>query len=198
MARSLFLLAPLFVALPGAAIAESIEDPNYTTHNLLIYNERDQILLQRNFMGWSTPGTRYDKRLTIDENIADLANNYGVQVCNLGLVGQFSYRYGYTPAISTRSHYAARLAGGTAKPPKGFEELRWVDRETALRLIADGSQKAPPALVDLTRQMLRAPNRIWSGAFSIWRDGDLYRSRMIEPFRALGTTARIDRKCPAS
>lgn len=177
------------VASPSAAWAEPVEDPNYTTQNLLIYNERGEILLQRNFMGWSTPGTRYDKRLTIRESLDDMAERYGVRLCGVRLAGLFSYRYSYTPAISTRSHYSARLAGGTARPPAGFDELRWVDRDTALKLVGDASQKSPPALIELTRQMLTRPEYIWGGAFTIWQDGEIYQSRMLEPLEMLGQTS---------
>lgn len=59
--------------------------------------------------------------------------------------------------------------------PRGFEELRW---------------KAPPALVELTRKMVGEPERIWGVAFSIWQEGQLYRSRMTLPFYALGYTAQ--------
>ena len=186
-----FVVAMLPLAIPTPAAAQPVEDPNYTTQNLMIFNERDQILLQRNFMGWSTPGTRYDKRLTIEENLVDLAKTYGVRICRVRLAGLFSYRYGYTPAISTRSHYAARLAGGAAKPPAGFAELRWVDRPAALRLMAESSQKSPPALVELSRRMLTAPDRIWGGAFSIWQEGETYRSRMLQPFQVLGYTESL-------
>jgi len=183
-----FVVAMVPLAVLAPATAQPVEDPNYTTQNLMIFNERDQILLQRNFMGWSTPGTRYDKRLTIEESLADLAKTYGVRICRVRLAGLFSYRYGYTSAISTRSHYAARLAGGVAKPPAGFAELRWVDRPIALRLMAENSQKSPPALVELSRQMLTAPDRIWGGAFSIWQEGETYRSRTLQPFQVLGYT----------
>ena len=185
----IFFLALLTSVGPSSALAADAEDPNYTTQNVMILNEEGQILMQRNFMGWSTPGTRYDKRLTIEESLADLAGQYGVQLCDIRLAGLFSYRYSYTPAISTRSHYFARSAGGSARPPKGFDELRWVDRDKVIGLMASDTQKAPPALVELTRKMIQEPGQIWGGAFSIWQEGDLYRSRMVQPFYALGYTA---------
>ncbi|MBL8656707.1 MAG: NUDIX hydrolase [Altererythrobacter sp.] len=186
IAHRLLVVATVTIASLTPAQAQPVEDPNYTTQNLMIFNARDEILLQRNFMGWSTPGTRYDKRLTIEESLADLAQTYGVRICRVRLAGLFSYRYGYTPAISSRSHYSVRLAGGVAQPPSGFAELRWVDRPTALRLMAESSQKSPPALVELTRQMLTVPDRIWGGAFSIWQEGESYRSRTLQPFEVLG------------
>lgn len=193
-----FLLALLTCVSPLSVAAENAEDPNYTTQNVMILNDQGQILMQRNFMGWSTPGTRYDKRLTIEESLADLAEKYGVQVCDIRLAGLFSYRYSYTPAISTRSHYYVRLAGGSARPPKGFDELRWVDRDKVVGLMASETQKAPPALVELTRKMIEEPDRIWGGAFSIWQEGDLYKSRMVQPFYTLGYTAPLTSAAVAS
>ncbi|PXA96440.1 hypothetical protein DMC47_17520 [Nostoc sp. 3335mG] len=170
----------------GTARAQPVDDPNYTTQNLIIVNDAGEVLLQRNFMGWSTPGARYDKRLTIHEGLADLARTYGVEIGDVRLAGLFSYRYGYTPAISTRSHYRARLTGGSARAPAGFDDLRWFAPDAAIAAIASDSQKSPPALVELMRQMLSRPETIWTGAFYIWQDGETYRSKILEPFAPLG------------
>ncbi|HZF44479.1 MAG TPA: NUDIX hydrolase [Sphingomonadaceae bacterium] len=182
-----FPLIVLAGALSAQAVAaEAVSDPNYTTQNLLVYNNKGQVLLQRNFMGWSTPGLRYDKRQTIRESLDGLATNYGVSVGNVRLAGMFSYRYGYTPAISTRTHYAAKLAGGTPKAPAGFDEVRWFSPPAALAAVGSASQKSPPALVQLTRQMLTRPETIWGGSFYVWEEDKAYKSRPTEPFHALG------------
>ncbi|KTE25685.1 MULTISPECIES: hypothetical protein [unclassified Sphingopyxis] len=172
--------------LAPPALAETVEDPNYTTQNLMIYNDRGQVLLQRNFMGWSTPGLRYDKRVSIRQSLGELASNYGLTISDLRLSGLFSYQYGYTPAISTRSHYSATAAGGTATAPKGIDEVRWFDRADAIAAIASDTQKSPPALVAISRQMLSHPETIWSGSFYIWREGEAYLSKVVEPLEPIG------------
>ncbi len=184
---SAVLLAASFIA---QAEAEPVSEPNYTTQNLIIYNEQGQVLLQRNFMGWSTPGWRYDDRVTLTEGLHQLAGRYGVKITDLRLAGLFTYRYTYTPAMSTRSHYSARLASGTPKAPQGFEELRWFSPSDAVAAIGDDSQRSPQALVQLNRQMLENPETIWGGAFHIRQEDERYLSEMTEPFHAWGGQSR--------
>lgn len=187
----LFLSAAFLAASSIAqADAEPADEPNYTTQNLIIYNEQGHVLLQRNFMGWSTPGWRYDDRVTLSEGLHQLARRYGVEISDLRLAGLFTYRYTYTPAMSTRSHYSARLVGGTPKAPQGFEELRWFSPRDAVAAIGDDSQRSPQALVQLSRQMLENPDTIWGGAFHIRQEGQRYLSEMTEPFHAWGEQSR--------
>ncbi len=187
-----WLLAAGLLAASAIAQAEPepVSEPNYTTQNLIIYNDQGQVLLQRNFMGWSTPGWRYDDRVTLTEGLHQLARRYGVEVSDLRLAGLFTYRYTYTPAMSTRSHYSARLAGGTPKAPQGFEELRWFSPSDAVAAIGDDTQRSPPALVQLSRQMLENPGTIWGGAFHIRQENERYLSEMTEPFHAWGELSR--------
>ena len=184
---SAVLLAASFIA---QAEAEQASEPNYTTQNLIIYNDQGQVLLQRNFMGWSTPGWRYDERVTLTEGLHQLARRYGIEINGLRLAGLFTYRYTYTPAMSTRSHYSARLAGGAPKAPQGFDELRWFSPKDAIAAMGDASQRSPQALVQLNRQMLENPETIWGGAFHIRQEDERYLSEMTEPFHAWGGQSR--------
>lgn len=174
--------------LGQSATAEDVTDPNYTTQNLMIFNDRGEVLLQRNFMGWSTPGLRYDKRHSVKASLDELALKYGMTISGVRLSGMFSYQYGYTPAISTRSHYSAALAGGSAKAPAGIDEVRWFSRPDAIAAIAADTQKSPEALIQLSRQILTKPKTIWGASFYIWQVGTVYKSRMTEPFFPLGLT----------
>ncbi len=185
MARPMTMMLVAALMLPGVTQAEDVVDPNYTTQNLMVFDKQGCVLLQRNFMGWSTPGVRYDKRHTIRAGLDELAAKYGITIADVRLSGLFSYQYSYTPAISTRSHYSATLAGGTPKPPEGIDELRWFTPGDAVAAIASHSQKAPPALAELSRQMLTRRDRIWGGSFYIWQDGETYKSRVTEPFYVL-------------
>ncbi len=52
---------------PGTPAAAPVvgRTENYTTQSLLVFNAPGEVALQRNFMGWSTPGVRFDTRKSI-------------------------------------------------------------------------------------------------------------------------------------
>ncbi len=174
-------------ARPAAAPAvERVE--NYTTQSLLVYNARGEVALQRNALGWSTPGLRFDQRTSIRASLDGLAAKYGMRITDARLAGLFTYTYGFSTATATRSHYAAALAGGALAAPGDMLEVRWVAPAEAVRLISSASQKAPPSFVAMTAQILTRPDRIWGGAFHVWQEGETYRSRVTEPMYELGRT----------
>ena len=179
--------APAPVGAPaGAPAVERAE--NYTTQRLLVFNTRGEVALQRNFMGWSTPGVRYDKRESIRASLDGLAAKYGMRIADVRLAGLFTYEYGFSTAIATRSHYVATLAGGALAAPADMLEVRWVAPAEAVRLISAASQKSPPSFVAMTAQILTRPDRIWGGAFHVWQEGEAYKSRPTEPIYELGKT----------
>lgn len=169
------------------ATEETIEkEPNYATQRLLIFNGKNEILLQRNAYGWSTPGVRFDQRVSIFQGLNALAQKYGVKIKDVSLAGLFSYEYGFTTAISTRSHYRARLAGGELATPPDMEETAWVSVAEALKLIASDSQRSPPSYVAMTKLMLERPDIIWGGAFHVWQEDGVNKSKVLEASYPLG------------
>ncbi len=156
------------------------QDENYTTQRLLIFNERDEVLLQLNAMGWSTPGQRFDRPLSLRAALDELAARYGVRIDDVRLAGLLTYEYGDSPAISSRTHYRARLAGGEPRAPEGVRALRWFPREAAIAAMALDSQRAPPSFVEMTTRMLREPDTVWGGAFHVWQEDGVHRSRALE------------------
>ena len=186
---SLLVACALTVVCRTDATAQAVERvENYTTQSLLVYNARGEVALQRNVMGWSTPGVRFDKRESIRRSLDGLAAKYGMTITDIRLAGLFTYEYGFSTAIATRSHYAATLAGGALTAPSDVLEVRWVAPTEAVQLIASASQKSPPSFVMMTAQMLTHPDRIWGGAFHVWQDGEVYKSRVTEPIYELGKT----------
>ncbi|MEL1264163.1 hypothetical protein [Pseudoxanthomonas putridarboris] len=185
--KPIFLLF-LLLALPLHVRAGGGDDDNYTTQRLLVFNDRGEVLLQSNAMGWSTPGQRFDTRLSLRASLDSLAGKYGIRIENVALAGMLTYEYGFTTALSTRTHYMARIAGGEPKAPDGTRELRWFSRDEAIAAISADSQKSPPSFVQMTTRMLREPGTIWGGAFHVWQEGDAYRSRVVEPMYPLGAT----------
>jgi hypothetical protein len=185
----LLVACALTAACRTQAVAQAVERvENYTTQSLLVYNTRGEVALQRNVMGWSTPGVRFDKRESIRTSLDGLAAKYGMRIADVRLAGLFTYEYGFSTAIATRSHYAATLAGGALTAPGDVLEVRWVTPAEAVRLISSASQKSPPSFVAMTTQMLTHPDRIWGGAFHVWQEGEVYRSRVTEPMYELGKT----------
>jgi len=163
------------------------KEENYITQRLLIFNDRDEVLLQLNGMGWSTPGQRFDRPLSVRAALDELAARYGVRIDDVRLAGLLTHSYGYSPAISTRTHYHARWAGGEPRAPDGVQSLRWFPREEAIVVMALESQRAPPSFVEMTTRMLREPDSVWGGAFHVWEETGIYRSRPLEPMHALAT-----------
>ena len=141
---------------------------NYTTQSLLVFNARGEVALQRNAMVWSTPGVRFDMWKSIRAPLDRLAAKYGMAIADIRLTGLFTYEYGFSTAIATRSHYAATLAGGALTAPGDVLEVRWAPSAEAVRIISSGSQKLPPSFVAMTTQMLTHSDRIWGGAFHVW------------------------------
>lgn len=187
--RQIIVLSFFLLGLSALAWAseETIEkESNYVTQRLLIFNGKNEILLQRNAYGWSTSGVRFDQRVSIHQGLDALAQKYGVKIKDVALAGLFSYEYGFTTAISTRSHYRAKLAGGELATPTDMEETAWVAITKAITLIASDSQRSPPSYVAMMTLMLEQPDTIWGGAFHVWQEDGVYKSKVVEAPYALG------------
>jgi hypothetical protein len=186
------VLLTLLCVGPSPAIAQASASPataqpkaldNYTIQRLIILNDRHEVLLERNAMGWMTPALRSTGRQSVKEALRELALSLGVETEQPQLAGLFTYAFDETPIdpahanISFRTHYLARYKSGSlVQPGDGSKEYRWVATDKAPALISMESLRTETALI------LNYPKTLWGGSFLVtFVDGKLQGTRTIEP-----------------
>lgn len=65
------------------------EVDNYTIQYLIVRNDKDEVLLQKNKAGWHTLVIRSNKNQSINEAMDSLANSVGLTINFLRLAGMY-------------------------------------------------------------------------------------------------------------
>ncbi len=152
---------------------------NYTVQYLIIFNEKDEILMLKNKAGWHTPAMRSNESQSIKEAMNSLANSLGLTVQSLKLAALYTYKFEGLPdhkQVSFRTHFTARLkTGNLTQPREADKEYHWVPFKEAMEKITFDSLKLE------TKQILKYPQKIWGGSFLIvWKDNVFMGSKVLE------------------
>lgn len=155
------------------------EVDNYTVQYLIIFNDKGEVLLQKNKAGWHTLAMRSNKSQSVKEAMDSLANSVGLTINSLRLAGLYVYKFEGLPdhnEASFRTHFTARLEEGELTQPNDPDrEYRWMSRNEAVEKITFESLKLE------TSQILNGPEKVWGGTFLIlWKDGQFLGSRVLE------------------
>jgi hypothetical protein len=155
------------------------EVDSYTVQYLIIFNDKGEVLLQKNKAGWHTFAIRSNKSQSVKEAMDSLANSVGLTINSLRLAGLYVYKFEGLPdhkEASFRTHFTARLGGGELMQPIDPDrEYRWVPLEEAVEKITFESLKLE------TSQILNEPKKVWGGTFLIlWKDGQFLGSKVLE------------------
>jgi hypothetical protein len=153
---------------------------NYTVQYLIISNNKNEVLLQKNNAGWHTLAIRSNENQSIREAMDSLAHTVGIKISDLRLAGLYAYKFEGLPdhqAVSFRTHYTSRAIGGELMQPKDPQrEYKWVPINEAMKKITFESLRLE------TSQILKNPKKVWGGTFLIMWQGDKFLgSRVLEP-----------------
>lgn len=181
MHKVLLLLILLF---NQSILAQQTSTPS-TFHRLLVFNENNELLVVKvkNSTRWVTPGWYQDNRLTIKDGLDELAASYGLTITTPTLRGVFTLRTAQNNEISTRLLYSAKIASGTIKLPEIIEEVRWLATNKAMELITF------PHINAQLDQLSKFPHTIWGGSQLMYQEDGAYKSKTIEAFYPLASTA---------
>lgn len=164
------------------------EKDNYTVQYLIVSNQKNEVLLMKNKLGWHTPAIRSNRAQSIKESLDSLAENIGIKIKDIRLSGLYVHKFEGLddhPEISFRSHYTSQL-----NDEKDYQKIRtssnadieyhWVNKDDVQSLLHFDFLRAQ------TLPILESPSKVWGGTFLIiWKDDELQGSKIIEPIHIL-------------
>lgn len=184
--RHKFILGALFVLTCGqiafaqaaTAVAKNEKTDNYTIQRLIVFNDKKEILMEKNANGWMTPALRSNEDESLIEGLNNLAAEIGISIDSIRLAGVFTYKFqglaDHPAAVSFRTHYAARYKGGALASPKD-KEYQWLPVREALEKIGMATLRAE------TAQIVKFPKTVWGGSFLlVFKNGKLDSSKTLE------------------
>ncbi len=164
---------------------DATKNDSYTIQRLILINDADQILLLKHPNGWMTPALRHSEKVTTQEGLIALAEQYGGQINRPTLAGVFMFLPEYETPASFRQYFRAQWISGEVKLPGGdILEARWFDLDSAYQALSNPEKKVLGEQ-EMTMQLTRFPNTIWGGSYRIWKDGDDIKYEMAESFFSL-------------
>ncbi|MEM6895357.1 MAG: hypothetical protein AAF554_16800 [Bacteroidota bacterium] len=157
------------------------QDPthNFTLQRLIVLNDKNEMLMNREDYVWAPPSAIYDKREYVNESIENLASTFGITITTPQLHGYFGYKYDYHPYSTLRTYYVARYVSGTLKTPKGRDEAKWVPLEEALEI------STVTAIKQITQHIVENPDTVWGGSFMVSREEKGHPTKQVEAFYPL-------------
>ena len=133
---------------------------NHTIQRLIIFNQQQEILLEKGRNGWMTPALRSNKKQTLKQGLDSLAKAIGIVVEIKRLAGIFTYKWTDLDDVSYRTHYTAKhISGNTVQAASSDQKYQWFPIKEALNSISFDALKAE------TRQIITYPKTLWGGAF---------------------------------
>lgn len=161
---------------PKVENTEAID--NYTIQRLIVFNDKKEILMEKNSFGWMTPALRSNQDETVKEGLNNLVSKMGISIDSIRLAGLFTYKFqglaDHPAHVSFRTHYTARYKGGALVQPKD-KEYKWLPVNEAVEKIG------MEALKTETAQIIKFPKIVWGGSFLlVFKDGKMESSKMLE------------------
>ena len=175
------VLALLTLALNACATTSTHDkaSENFVVQRLIILNDADEILMVEDGSVWFMPSNIYKNRAFIKEDLKSLADTYGIQLTNLELRGQFSFKYDYESYATIRNYYVAQYAGGDLRVPEGLDAVQWIPVQDAIE------KTTVTAIKQISRQIIDNPDTVWGGSFLISEDGESHPTMLVEGFYPL-------------
>lgn len=179
--KRLFLLS--FIILFGLELfAQETGNDSYTIQRLLIYNQKGEILLEKNDFGWMTPALRHNSKTTIRDGLMNLAFEYGLKISSPKIAGMFMFMSDYKPISQFRQHFSCKLIDGELKVPESKEDAQWFSISRAIEMMSLPDTKAPLVIRDMTKHLLYYPEIIWGGTFMLSKEEGIIKYEIIENF----------------
>lgn len=187
---SLLLLITLFSCneqtsnKPQEEIPHYLRKDNFTVLRVIIMNADNQILMVGGKDWWGMPYVNFSKRQFLKESIDSMAMEYGIELSDVELKGQFCFKYDYKPNVTFRNYYLAQHKSGVAKVPKNtledeFEKIEWVNIPEAIE------RNGNTGIKEITRHILNNQDAVWGGSFMVSHTEDDHPTKMVEDFYPL-------------
>ena len=139
--KKLLLLS--FVILFGLkSIAQETGNDSYTIQRLLIYNQKGEVLLEKNDSGWMTPALRHNSKETIKDGLLNLASEFGLNISSPKIAGIFMFMMDYKPISQFRQHYSSTAIDGQLKVPENKKDAQWFSISKAIEMMSLKGTKA--------------------------------------------------------
>ncbi|WP_299116837.1 nuclear transport factor 2 family protein [uncultured Winogradskyella sp.] len=173
MKNYILLVTMLLTIQFTKAQSKADEDAHTSAINLVILNDKGDVLIKKASIGWITIGAFYEKRQTISEVIDSISTRYGVYITKPNLKGVFTYKFDFNNAISLRQFYVAKSTTN-ALPTNKNVEFRWVPKDEAIEKF----KGTIPCLGEMIAQIIDYPQVVWGGSFLI-KSGNKKRTSII-------------------
>ena len=185
MIKNLLLLT-VIIFFGTESFSQETQKDTYTIQRLIIYNLNGEILLEKHKNGWMTPALRHNSKVPTNEGLKNLATEFGLIVSSPKLAGIFMFISEYKPQSSFRQHYVSKLVGGKLTLPKGKLEVKWFSPNEAVEMMSLPDAKLIYAVRDMTEQVLKYPEIIWGGTFTLWKESGKTVYKTTENFYPIG------------
>ncbi|WP_395373528.1 hypothetical protein [Marinicella sp. W31] len=172
----------LLLMLSIHVVAQETGNDSYTIQRLIIYNDKGEVLLEKNNFGWMTPALRHNSKVSINQGLTDLAAEFGVVISKPKLSGLFMFISDYKPISQFRQHYSTQYHGGSLIVPENRLDAQWVSINLAIQLMSLPETKAPLVIKDMTQQILNYPEIIWGGTFLLSKNNEKITHEILEGY----------------
>ncbi len=183
MKKTLLLTFVIFLGLKS--FAQETGNDSYTIQRLLIYNQKGDVLLEKNDFGWMTPALRHNSKVTIKDGLMNLATEFGLKISSPKIAGIFMFTSDYKPISQFRQHYSSNSVDGQLKVPENKKDAQWFSISKAIEMTSLSNTKAPLVIRDMTQQLLYYPKIIWGGTFLLSKKNGKISYKTIENFYPL-------------
>lgn len=165
-------------------IPHYLRKDNFTVLRVIIMNPNNQILMVGGKDWWGMPYVNLSKRQFLKEAIDSMAVAHGIQLSDIEIRGQFSFKYDYKPNMTFRNYYVAQYKSGEIKVPKNtledeFEKIEWVNIAEAIE------RNNNTGIRQITRHILNHPDIVWGGSFMVSHTENNHPTKIVEDFYPL-------------
>ena len=182
--KNLLVLIVLFLIV-GKPFAQETTNDSYTIQRLLIFNEKDEVLLEKHENGWMTPALRHNTKVSTNEGLKNLASEFGLTISTPRLSGIFMFIPDYKPDSSFRQHYVCTAVAGELALPEKKLDVKWFAPHQAIELMSSPDAKLIGCVKEMTEQILNYPDIIWGGTFSLWKEEGVTKYKTTEHFYSI-------------
>jgi hypothetical protein len=178
----------LLILVVAKAFGQETGNDSYTIQRLIIFNEKGEVLLQKHRNGWTTPALRHNTETTINEGLANLARDFGLEISTPQLHGNFMFFHSDNKKPSFRQHYTCKITGGEVQKADDILDVQWFAKRIAVQKMLEPDAIIVPAVGEMTAHILKYPKIIWGGSYLLVKEeGKKTQSEIVENFYPIGS-----------
>jgi len=171
------LLLIIFSLCTFSSLAQGSEK-NTEFHRLLIFNKASELMVVKikNTEYWVTPGLYGQAKEDINNNLAELAAEFGLTISLPNLRGIFTLKNKKSKAESKRYFYNTNVKRQVIKIPDNIEEIKWLSLNEAVKIITF------PHINMLINQVAYHPKNVWGGTILRYKNDNEFEAKLVEDF----------------